>query len=108
SAAEPPRDAPEPASQPGAESESVTVRLTNEIGLHARPAALLARTLSEVDAVVTVRLGDASADGNSVLALMALGARKDDELVVSATGPQATDALRKVEDLVTRNFDEKS
>jgi PTS hybrid protein len=44
----------------------------------------------------------------SVLALLALGARKDDELVVSATGPQAADALREIEDLVTRNFDEKS
>jgi len=106
SAAEPPQEAPEPASEPASESESVAVRLTNEIGLHARPAALLARTLSEVDAVVTVRLGDASADGNSVLALMALGARKDDELVVSATGPQAAHALRAVEDLVARNFDE--
>jgi PTS hybrid protein len=103
SAAEQPRNAPEPASEP---EESVTVRLANEIGLHARPAALLARTLSQMDAQVAVRLGDASADGNSVLALMALGARKDDELVVSATGPQAAQALRAVEDLVARNFDE--
>jgi phosphotransferase system HPr-like phosphotransfer protein len=37
---------------------------------------------------------------------MALGARKDDELVVSATGPQSAQALRAVEDLVARNFDE--
>jgi PTS hybrid protein len=59
-----------------------------------------------VDAQVTVRLGDATADGRSVLALMGLGARKGDELVVAATGAQATEALRKVEDLVARNFDE--
>ena len=39
--------------------EEVAVTLTNEIGLHARPAALVARTLSEVDAQVTVRLGAA-------------------------------------------------
>jgi phosphoenolpyruvate---glycerone phosphotransferase subunit DhaM len=88
------------------EAEQTRVRLANEVGLHARPAALLARTLSDVDATVTVRLGDASADGRSVLALMALGARKGDELVVSATGPAAADALRKVEDLVARDFDE--
>jgi len=87
-------------------AEEVRVRLANEVGLHARPAALLARTLSEVDAQVTVRLGDATADGRSVLALMALGARKGDELTVSATGPAAADALRKVEDLVARDFDE--
>jgi PTS hybrid protein len=94
------------AEAPGGEAEQTRVRIANEVGLHARPAALLARTLSDVDARVTVRLGDASADGRSVLALMALGARKGDELVVSATGPAAAEALRTVEDLVARNFDE--
>ncbi len=97
---EPPAEA-----APGA-AEETRVRLTNGIGLHARPAALLARTLSEVDAQVTVRLGDASADGRSVLALMALGARKGDELVVAASGAQAAEALRAVETLVARRFDE--
>ncbi|MGH3761495.1 HPr family phosphocarrier protein [Actinophytocola sp.] len=86
--------------------EETRIRLTNEIGLHARPAALLARSLSEVDAEVTVRFGASSAPGRSVLALMALGARKGDELTLSATGPQAAEALRKAEALATRNFDE--
>jgi phosphoenolpyruvate---glycerone phosphotransferase subunit DhaM len=84
--------------------EVTTVRLTNEIGLHARPAAMLARTLSEVDANVTVRFRTATADGRSVLALMALGARKGDELTISATGRQAAEALRKVEHLATHDF----
>ncbi|HEY7597523.1 MAG TPA: dihydroxyacetone kinase phosphoryl donor subunit DhaM [Actinophytocola sp.] len=97
---------PPEAARPAGEAAETRVRLANDVGLHARPAALLARTLSEVDAQVTVRLGDATADGRSVLALMGLGARKGDELVVAATGAQATEALRKVEDLVARNFDE--
>ena len=59
-----------------------------------------------MDAQVTVRLGEASADGRSVLALMALGARKGDELVVSASGAQAGEALRLVGDLVARDFGE--
>jgi phosphoenolpyruvate---glycerone phosphotransferase subunit DhaM len=84
--------------------EETTIRLTNEIGLHARPAAALARTVSEVDASVTVRFRTATADGRSVLALMALGARKGDELTISATGPQATEALRKIEHLATHDF----
>lgn len=85
-------------------TEQTRIRLTNEIGLHARPAALLARTLSEVDAQVTIHFGQSSADGQSVLALMALGAHKGDELTVTATGAAATEALRKVEDLAARNF----
>jgi phosphoenolpyruvate---glycerone phosphotransferase subunit DhaM len=95
---------PPEAAQLAAGAAETRVRLANEIGLHARPAALLARTLSEVDAKVTVHFGEAGADGRSVLALMALGARKGDELRVSATGAQAAEALRKVEELVARDF----
>ncbi|GAB1509271.1 dihydroxyacetone kinase phosphoryl donor subunit DhaM [Actinophytocola sp. KF-1] len=84
----------------------VAVPLTNEIGLHARPAALVARAMSQLDARVTVRFGEATADGRSVLALMALGARGGDEVLVSATGPQADEALRTFQDLAARGFDE--
>ncbi len=84
----------------------VTVPLTNKIGLHARPAAMVARAMSQLDARVTVRFGEAAADGRSVLALMALGARGGDEVRVSATGPQADEALRTFQDLAARDFDE--
>ncbi len=103
SAAEQPRNAPEPASEP---EESVTVRLANEIGLHARPAALLARSVAELDAQVTVAFGGKQASAASVLALMALGARGGDTITVSATGPQAAEALRRIRDLADRQFDD--
>jgi PTS hybrid protein len=86
--------------------DEVTVTLTNEIGLHARPAALVARTMATFDARVTVRFRDAKADGRSVLALVALGARGGDRLRVSATGARAEEALRAFQDLAARNFDE--
>lgn len=94
------------AAPPPEAEEEVRVRLTNEIGLHARPAALVARRMSEVDAKVTVRFHDTTADGRSVLALMALGARGGDEVQVSASGRQAAEALRAFQDLAARNFDE--
>jgi phosphoenolpyruvate---glycerone phosphotransferase subunit DhaM len=80
--------------------------LTNEVGLHARPAALLARTVAELDAKVTVRFGEKHADAASVLALMGLGARGGDRVAVSATGPDSEEALRRVHELVARGFDE--
>ena len=85
--------------------ESLELVLTNEIGLHARPAALLARGVAGMDAEVRVRLGDQEADGHSVLALMALGARKGDHIEVFARGAQAGQAVRAIKDLVARNFD---
>lgn len=90
---------------PAAE-ESTDLLLTNEIGLHARPAALLARAVADLDATVTIGFGDRQADARSVLALMALGARGGDTVRISAAGPQATEALQRIQDLATRNFDE--
>jgi PTS hybrid protein len=87
-------------------SAAIRITLTNEIGLHARPSAMLARTVSEVDASVTVRFGERVADAASVLALMALGARGGDDVEVSATGRQADEALRRVAELAARGFDE--
>lgn len=84
----------------------VTVTLTNEIGLHARPAATVAKAMTGFDATVTVHFGKAAADGRSVLALMALGARGGDEVRVTATGPQARDALRAFEEMAAANFGE--
>lgn len=87
-------------------AEVLTVRFTNELGLHARPAALLARRLSDVDATVTVRFGEKAADATSILAVMGLGTRRGDEVTFEATGPAAADALRLVEALTADGFGE--
>ncbi|MEV5716357.1 dihydroxyacetone kinase phosphoryl donor subunit DhaM [Amycolatopsis mediterranei] len=94
-----------PAEAP-ADAAEIELELHNEVGLHARPAAVLVRTLSEFDAEVTVRLGDQEADGHSVLALMSLGARQGDRIRVRARGPQASAALEKAKELVDGNFGE--
>jgi PTS hybrid protein len=80
--------------------------LTNDVGLHARPAAVLVRSLAAFEAEVSVRLGVQEADAHSVLALMSLGARQGDRIVVRARGPQATEAIAKTAELVESNFGE--
>ena len=85
---------------------SLDLVLTNEVGLHARPSALLARTIAELDADVLVRFGGDEADAKSVLALMALGAPGGARIEVVASGADAEEALRRVEELAERGFDE--
>jgi PTS hybrid protein len=86
--------------------DTLELTLSNNVGLHARPAALLARSIVGLDAAVTVRLGDETADARSVLALMSLGARQGDRVEIRAAGEQAAEALERLRDLVERNFDE--
>jgi PTS hybrid protein len=87
-------------------SVEADVVLANEVGLHARPAAVLARAVSGLDAEVTVRLGDQQADARSVLALLGLAARKGDRLTVVARGNQAAQAIQTIRQLIADNFGE--
>lgn len=85
---------------------SAEIPLTNDVGLHARPAALLARTIAELDADVVVRYGDGEANAASVLALMGLGAPGGKSITVVATGRDAREAVRRIEELADRGFDD--
>jgi phosphoenolpyruvate---glycerone phosphotransferase subunit DhaM len=85
---------------------SAEVLLTNEVGLHARPAALLARTVAELDADVVVRYGSEEANAASVLALMGLSAPGGKSITVVATGKDAREAVRRIEELAERGFDD--
>ncbi|MEY7972424.1 dihydroxyacetone kinase phosphoryl donor subunit DhaM [Saccharomonospora xinjiangensis] len=97
-----------PAAPAAAEAGAVRTEfvLDNDAGLHARPAALLVRAIAGVDADVRIRFGDDEADGHSVLAIMSLGARKGDRVGVEAAGPQAQEAIERIEELARRHFDE--
>ena len=88
----------------GATSDTVvrTVVLRNAMGLHARPAAVLARAMAGFDAQVEI----GGADGSSVLALMALGATQGRELQVRATGRPAREAVETVASMVDDGFGE--
>ncbi|GAA4197949.1 hypothetical protein GCM10022219_26650 [Microbacterium oryzae] len=91
--------------EPRGRSESFV--LTNQIGLHARPAAALAGALRGLDAVV--RIGTATkpaVDGRSLVGLMALGARKGDAIDVTAEGPDADRAIDAIGELVASGFGE--
>ncbi|GLY54406.1 dihydroxyacetone kinase phosphoryl donor subunit DhaM [Lentzea sp. NBRC 102530] len=88
------------------DATTAEVLLTNEVGLHARPAALLARTVAELDADVTIRYGTEEANAASVLALMGLSAPGGKSITVVATGKDAAEAVRRIEELAERGFDD--
>ncbi|ACU39919.1 dihydroxyacetone kinase, phosphotransfer subunit [Actinosynnema mirum DSM 43827] len=81
------------------------VPLVNDVGLHARPAGLVARALAGVDARVVVRHGGREVDARSVLELMGLGATGGDSVEVVAVGVDAEEAVRRVTELAARGFD---
>ena len=71
-------------------------------GLHARPAAMLAQALKPLAAEVTVTLDGRSANARSAVALLALGARRGDTLVLHARGADAALASGALEQALAR------
>lgn len=80
-----------------------TIEVTAPTGLHARPAAVLAKALKALDASVQITHPGSgnTADGSSVMEMMALGADPGDTIDVHATGPAAGEAVEAVEAAAT-------
>ncbi len=87
---------------PGEERATARVTVRNPLGLHARPAALLARTVAGLGVLMTID----GADGASVLGLMSLGATAGRELAVEASGPGALAAVDAVVAMIEEGFGE--
>jgi phosphocarrier protein len=80
-----------------------TVNVGSAVGLHARPAALIAEAAGELDAEVTLAVpGDEPVDASSALMIMTLGAGKGDPIEVSSADPEA---LERIAALVAEDLD---
>ena len=64
--------------------------------LHARPAGQLAVAAAKFTADVSLTAGDKTANAKSVLAVMGLGATSGQQVTVTATGPDAEQAVAAV------------
>jgi phosphocarrier protein FPr len=96
------------AAGPGTSLEGTFV-VSNAHGLHARPAAKLVQEVRPLDAVVMLRnvsTGAGPVPASSLSRVATLGALRGHEIQVSATGPQAREALDHVLALAARAFDE--
>lgn len=74
-----------------------SVRVPYEHGIHARPAALLVRSIAGFHADVHARAHGRTASARSAVAWMQLGAKRGDEIELIATGSDAAAALTALE-----------
>jgi len=81
--------------------------LTNQYGLHARPAALFVKTASRFDADVTVEKDGTRVSGKSIMGLMTLQASCGSTLKVSASGAEAGQLLTELATLIQKGFGEE-
>ena len=86
---------------------TTTVTISNKLGMHARPAMLLAEVAGKFSSSITIS-HDAHdpVDAKSIMQLMLLAATKGTNLHISAEGDDANQALKELESLVKAGFNE--
>jgi len=90
--------------RPDAVVRVVTVR--NPLGIHARPAALIAETSAGADVRLRKLPGGPDAAAASLSRLLILGARQGDEIELSATGADAGGVVERLAALFDDGFGE--
>lgn len=86
-------------------SKEVCVR--NKLGLHARPAAMLAKEAAKFDSEIWLSMESNEADAKSVLDILSLAAGQGRELLIKAVGNDALNALKHLEKLFQAGFEEE-
>lgn len=79
---------------------SFTHTIEDEVGLHARPAAVFVRTAAGFDASITVTRDNRRADAKSLLEVLQLEAGKGVVITVTAEGDDADAALAALKDVL--------
>lgn len=90
--------------------ETVTLRLLNKRGLHARASNKFMECVMQFDAQVLVRShNDVCAEtvmADSVMELLLLGSACGEDITISASGAQASEAIAALTALVASRFGE--
>ena len=80
--------------------------IKNDLGLHARSAAMIVDLAKKHNARVYFKKGDQVIEGDSILSLLTLACPKGTELEVRAVGEDAENLMRELSQLFEKGFGE--
>ena len=83
-----------------------TFTISNEYGIHARPAALFVKCASRFRCDVKIGKDSLFVSGKSIMGLLTLEAHQGSQIEIAAVGEDAQDAMEALAELVEGNFGE--
>lgn len=78
--------------------------VTDEVGIHGRPAGVLVKKASEFKSNITIACKGKTADAKRIMAVMSLGAKKGDKVDVTIEGADEAAAVKELEAFFKANF----
>jgi len=91
---------------PDTATQTAEAQLTlhNPAGLHARPASLFVQAAARFQARIQLIARTHQADATSIMAVLSLGVRQGDTIILQARGTDASAAIEALSQLVDANF----
>jgi Phosphotransferase System HPr (HPr) Family len=80
------------------------ITIQNKYGFHVRPSTQFMKTAREYQSDILVEVDNLSADGKSIMQLMALGAMQGAVVKITAKGPDANAAVAALVGLIQSRF----
>lgn len=88
--------------------ESVKIKVRNDVGLHARPAAMLVEKVQSFSSEVIVSHNGRSANAKSLLGILGLGVTAGCEIIIIANGKDEKNVIVDLVGLIESNFNQGS
>ena len=82
------------------------ITIINELGIHARPAGMIANTASRFVCDIKLVKDGMEVNAKSIMGIMTLAAGKGSIIEVTAKGKDEGEAVTAIADLFARKFDE--
>jgi len=84
--------------------QKVQVKVTNALGIHARPSAKIAHLASMFSCTVWLAIPGRRANARSIVAVMSLAAAVGSTITIETNGPDEKEAIDALIDLIGREF----
>lgn len=78
--------------------------IKDEIGIHARPAGLLAKEAKKFSSTITVEKGGKSADVRRMMSVMGLGVKCGEEITIKVEGDDEAQAAEAMQAFFAANL----
>ena len=83
------------------------VKITNALGLHARPASLLVKLATDFKSEIIIEKDGEEVNGKSLMGLLMLAAASGSVINISAKGEDCVNALQAIVELIENKFEEE-
>lgn len=85
---------------------SKEVLVSNQVGLHARPATFFIQKANEFKSGIWVEKDERRVNAKSLLGVLSLGITRGVNIIILADGPDEEQAVNALVDLISSNFAE--